>query len=520
MQDFKQSLFTLVDKFIENSSDTNVGRENANFIRCLPVLEHLLLGKVCEEYMFEHIYKPKGLEEIKSMHDEGFIYHHQASKLSPYCVGLSSYDLAVKGLCSNATNERASSPPKRIDTLLSQAANLICLLAQEVSGATSLNDLSTVLAGYLYHLEKDGLFIDSEYISNAWQSFIYNMNLPFRAGNSPFSNITLDFSKSAPQLRDKIVSYAGGYLDYTYGSIPSEYFDRINYAFIQAMTRGDHLGNPFTFPLITVNITDDFDYDNPCWNYFLERSENFGGFYLQNYCSKPFNDETRKVNPYHTAYPIDLMYSNCCRMTFPIDELIKLQGSNPFASGSGIGGINVIAINLNRVMWLTQGKSELLYPLLDQLISISGDALEVKRSWIREHWLSMYPYLSNYVKDDKSLFSIISVLGMHEGLKSMGYEKGIYDNDGKKLAHTVALYIHDKVQDQTQKHGNAFTLEFAPSESAACKLAEKDLIFATKLLSGTKEGDMPTYGTSTSFETLISKCIQENFNLMYRTVQE
>lgn len=516
--DFKSKLFNTINKFLSEGSNSELGKENANFIRSLPVLEHIALGDLCQAYLFEQIYKDLPL--IKQLHDSGFIYHHQSSKLGPYCVGLSSHDLAVKGLASHANNERASSPPKRPGTLLSQAANLICLLAQEVSGATSINDLSTVLAGYVYHMETElGEKVKHKDLQNDWQSFMYNTNLPFRAGNSPFSNVTLDFGKATPTLRDKIVAYNGKYLDYTYGQIPAEYFDRVNYAFIDAMTMGDSLHNPFTFPLVTVNITDDFDFTNECWLYFLEKSEGFGGFYLQNYCTKPFNEEAREVNPFHTPYDLGMLYSNCCRMTFDLKDLMGVTGSNPFASGSGVGGINVVAINLNRIMWLSQGKEHLLFPMLDILIDVSSEALETKRQWLRKNWLELFPYLSYYVKNDSTLFSIISVLGMHEGLKSIGYDDGIYDEVGRKLAHKVAVYIHDRVHSKMTKYGNAFTLEFAPSESAACKLAERDIAFATNFIE-TPSLSITEKNGGKEFSDLASVCHAENYDLLFRDSEE
>ena len=46
-----------------------------------------------------------------------------------------------------------------------------------------------------------------------------------------------------------------------------------NKAFIDAMKLGDAKGKPFTFPLITVNIYDDFDWENPIFNYLLENMD-------------------------------------------------------------------------------------------------------------------------------------------------------------------------------------------------------------------------------------------------------
>lgn len=465
-------IFEKIKQFLDDDKD--VGKENANYVRSISVLEHLIIEEISKSYMFNEIYKDIPL--IKELHEVGLIYHHQLSKLSPYCIGLSSYDVALKGLRSTATNERSSKPPKRLDTLFSQCANLICLLAQEVSGATSVNDLSTVAAGYLFHLEKSGKKISDYEIKNIWQSFLYNINLPFRAGNSPFSNITLDFSKPNPTIANKTIVVGGQYIsDYCYKDIPPEYFDRINKGFIDAMIEGDSIGNPFTFPLITINIDDNFDHSNPIWKYFLQNSDKFGGFYAQNYCSTPFTEEARKINPYHEPYNIGMLYSNCCRMIFNIKELLGVTGCNPFASNSGVGGIGVITINLNLVFWLANGKIEKIKEILDKICNISAEALETKRKWVRENWKKLFPYLSFYIKDDKTLFSIISVCGAHEGLISIGFENGIYDKEGQKLIHEIAMFLRKKLDELSNKYNSVFSLEYAPIETAACVLAAKSL---------------------------------------------
>lgn len=472
---FKKSLFKIIDEFTSNIN-SEYGRENANFIKSVPVLEHLVYSRVSAEYLFDIIYKD--IPQIKEMHETGIIYHHQTSKLGPYCVGLSSYDIALKGLRCNAMNSILSLPPKRIDTFLSQCANLICLLGQEVAGATSLNDISNVVAGYLYYLEnKQDQKISDYELENNFQSFLYNINLPFRAGNSPFSNITLDFSKSSPQLQNKVVVCGGKYLDICYKDIPSEYFDRVNIAFINAMARGDGDGNPFTFPLITVNITDDFDYENPSWKYLLEKSMNFGGIYLQNYCTKPFNEEAKKINPYHEPYDLGMLYSNCCRMIFDMGELKKILYGNPFSSPSGVGGIGVITINLNRIFFISDGDYSKIEENLNNIIDLVSLALEKKREWIRSKWKIMYPYLSFYLPSPDHLFSIISVAGAHEGLVSIGYEKGIYSREGRNLCHKVARFIRAKIEELSSKFGHPFSLEYAPIETASKVLAYMDICY-------------------------------------------
>ena len=512
MDSYRQRLYNLIDGYLAQSSD--LGRDNANFVKSISIVEVLIKSQVNKNYLFDNIYK--GLP-IRNLHKGGFIYHHQTSSgLAPYCIGLSSYDIVLKGLRSNASNERRAAPPKRIESLLNQAANLICLLAQEVSGATSMNDLSTTLAGYLYILEtKKGQKFTLKDIENCWQSFLYNVNLPFRSGNSPFSNVTLDFGEPAAGLAGKLVCCGGKVYDMAYKDVPEEYYDRINEAFIEAMDCGDADGQPFTFPLITVNITDDFDFQNHAWKMLLEKSEGFGGFYIQNYCTKPFDDEARKVNPYHIAYDRSLLYSNCCRMLFDLKELMTVTGNNPYAASGGVGGINVIAINLNRLLWLTQGDEELLFPMCDLLADACAEALQIKRMWLRKYWKQLFPYLSYYVPSDETLFSIISVLGAHEGFMSCGYKKGIFEPEAKELAHKLGRFFNEKMKELSRQYTVPFTLEFAPSESAAATLAEQDLEFAQDLMDSVyEEKEFPSF--TPKLDEYIQLCVTKNKDKLFK----
>jgi len=65
---------------------------------------------------------------------------------------------------------------------------------------------------------------------------------------------------------------------------------RVALGFLQAMWEGDADGRPWTFPLITVQITDNFDFDDPVFLSFLENLDKHGGAYFENFLSKPFLD--------------------------------------------------------------------------------------------------------------------------------------------------------------------------------------------------------------------------------------
>ncbi|NIA09315.1 MAG: hypothetical protein GWP10_06210, partial [Nitrospiraceae bacterium] len=68
----------LIDLFIKND---NIARNNANFVRGIPTLEHIVTAEVMRDYLFDRILK--GIP-IRIQHEEGWAYVHQSFRLSAY----------------------------------------------------------------------------------------------------------------------------------------------------------------------------------------------------------------------------------------------------------------------------------------------------------------------------------------------------------------------------------------------------------------------------------------------------
>ena len=157
-------------------------RNNANLVYSLPTLNSLLSGAIVKDFWFDEVYKDFKGKKARDLYDEGWIYFHNMSILGPYCAGFSAKDLATNGLNSNAPNNIATRPPKYYRSLLDHSANFISVISQEIHGAVALNDLTAIVASYLWHQENiKGKPIDTKDLQNAYESFIYAVNTPFRA---------------------------------------------------------------------------------------------------------------------------------------------------------------------------------------------------------------------------------------------------------------------------------------------------------------------------------------------------
>ncbi|MBE0700121.1 MAG: ribonucleoside-triphosphate reductase, partial [Acholeplasmataceae bacterium] len=251
----------LINKFIGNDDDKRADylkRENSNFVYSLPLLRKNISNKAEEEYLMNYIL-PKRLVEL---YEDGVVYIHD-KQLSSYCQSVSCKDIATKGIPSIAKNMLESDASSSLPTLIRHFSNVVTLMSQQVSGAVMLSQMTTILASYLYEEEKNRQFYTDHTLTKLMYQLIYELNLPLRSGSeSAFSNCTLEFGKPSEEIKDEFVIIGGEGMDYKYLEIPSIYFDRINIAFINAMAKGTKNGIPLTFPLITVQIDDDFNYDN------------------------------------------------------------------------------------------------------------------------------------------------------------------------------------------------------------------------------------------------------------------
>lgn len=480
----KKNFIGVIESYLENEE---LARHNANYVYSLPALANILSGEAMKDYMLKKILS----SEERLMHEEGWWYQHQLSVLGPYCIGFSAKDIATWGLRSSSRVMPTSRPPTSLRTLIDQCANFICLISQEVAGAVALNDLITIASSYLWYEEtvKGKRYTEKE-LFKIFQSFFYDINLPFRSGNSPFTNVTLDFGKANPALLDEFIIIGGKVLNTKYGQIPEKFFNRTIKAFLEALWEGDGEGKPWTFPLITVQITDDFDFENPLFIEFLENLDKHGGAYFENFLSKPFLE--RDLEPRNPT----LQRSFCCRFQVNIEEVLKVSNTGSiFGNASGVGSIGVISINFNRLGWIHRGNKKSLFKHLEEILEKARIVLNKKRAFIEEH-KSLYPTFFFYMKDLSTMFNTISLQGGHEGLINIGFEvydskgrfieeeSGLFNKEGLEFAKEVAQFILDKLSVFMKEDGIPWNFEYAPGETAGPKLAQKDLEFCRAILNG------------------------------------
>jgi anaerobic ribonucleoside-triphosphate reductase len=443
----------LVDHYIQKT-DWKVN-ENSNMSYSLQGLNNYISSDVTSEYWLNSIYPP----EIRHAHKNGDIHIHDLSLLSVYCVGWDLQDLLRQGF-KGVEGKVESSPPKHLRSALGQIVNFFYTLQGEAAGAQAISNFDTLLAPFVRYDR-----LDYTEVKQALQEFIFNINIPTRVGfQTPFTNITMDLYVPAI-LKDQPVIVGGSDREQTYSDFQSE-MNLINRAFAEVMMEGDAKGRVFSFPIPTYNITADFDWNNPNLETVWKITGRYGIPYFSNFINSDMSPEDSR--------------SMCCRLRLDNRELLK-RGGGLFGANPLTGSIGVVTINLPRIGYTSQIKSE-FYAGLIQQIQLAVESLSIKRKVLEKFTdQHLYPYSKFYLREVKNRtdrywknhFSTVGIIGMNEAcLNFLGED--ITTEHGQQFSLEVMTFIRDHLSKVQEETGEIFNLEATPAEGTSYRLAMLD----------------------------------------------
>lgn len=475
-----------IEEYI-NGSDWRI-KANSNTSYSNAGLINNTAGKVIANYWLDKIYS----KEEGYAHRNGDYHIHDLDCLTGYCAGWSLRALLDEGF--NGVRGRVESKaPNHFREALGQMANFLGILQSEWAGAQAFSSFDTYLAPYVF---KDKLPFSE--IKKAVTSFVYNLNVPARWGQSPFTNITIDWSvptdlkeqiptryqehifknliddellKVAKQRDENIKTLS----DMTYKHFQQE-MNLINRAYYEVMTEGDLTGQPFTFPIPTVNITEDFDWYGENTDILFENTAKIGSSYFQNFIGSQYKrDENGNLIPNEEAYKPGHVRSMCCRLQLDLRELLK-RGGGLFGSAEMTGSIGVVTINMARLGFLHKGDKKALYTRLDHLMELAKSTLEKKRVFIQEMYdRGLYPYTKRYLPHFRNHFSTIGVNGINEMIRNFtSDEYDITDLRGENFAIELLEYIRGRMVEFQEETGNLYNLEATPAEGTTYRFAKED----------------------------------------------
>lgn len=327
-----------VEEYI-NKSDWRINA-NANTGYSSAGLVNNLAGKLIANYWLDKVYNKREGDA----HRNGDYHIHDLDILGAYCCGHDLMRLLNEGF-NGVTGRVSSHAPKHFREALYQMANYIGILQSEWAGAQAFSSFDTYLAPYVF-FDMNFLGITVDDVKKAIKNFVFNLNVPSRWGQSPFSNVTIDVTvpndlKDLPPNRNNQPIFLDIYEEYkdrldkdeelskkwnrfmtelrrrlsiggtdedllyavTYKDFLPE-MEIIDIAFYEVLNEGDINGMPFTFPIPTINITEDFDWNSRVANVIFENAAKYGSSYFQNFIGSQYkrNPITGKLERDPNAY--------------------------------------------------------------------------------------------------------------------------------------------------------------------------------------------------------------------------
>lgn len=450
--------------------------ENANTQKSVNGLNNYVREAFTKQYWLHEIYP----EEVRRAHESGDCHIHDLGFFGAYCAGWDIRQILTDGF-GGVPGKVESKPPKHLRSLLGQIVNSTFSTQGETAGAQAWSSFDTYCAPFIRY---DNMTY--EQVKQCIQEFVFNINVPTRVGfQCPFSNLTFDI-KVPSTLKDQPVIIGGKYMDETYGDFQEE-MDMFNKAFCSVMLEGDAKGRVFTFPIPTINITKDFDWNNPVVDEFMKITCKYGIPYFANYVNSDLSPEDA--------------VSMCCRLRLDTTELRK-RGGGLFGSNPLTGSVGVFTINLARIGYLSKSKSEFKARLW-RLANIGKTSLEIKRKIIEQQSeKGLYPYSTHFLRNIKERtneywynhFSTIGIVGMNEALLNF-MDKDIGTKEGLEFAIDIMNYLRDILVEFQNETGHFYNLEATPAEGTSYRLAKLDKERYPDII--TAGYDVPYYTNST-----------------------
>ncbi len=451
----------LVDNYLDKL-DWQV-KENSNMGYSLQGLNNFLFSEVSKTYWLNKIY-PK---EIRDAYEGGDLHIHDLGTLAVYCVGWDLMDLLLTGF-KGVPDKIESAPPKHFRTALGQCVNFMYTMQGEAAGAIAFSNFDTLLAPFIRY---DGL--TQKEVKQALQEFVFNMNVPTRVGfQTPFSNITLDLNP-AVNFKDTNVIIGGKQKPEKYGEFQAE-MDMFNEAFFEVMLAGDSADRVFSFPIPTVNITKDFNWENPKFKGLWEITAKYGIPYFSNFVNSDMKPEDSR--------------SMCCRLRLDLAELDR-RGGGLFGANALTGSVGVVTINLPRIAYTAKKEGvtidkakELFYAKLDKQMDIARDSLEIKRKLLeRLTQANLYPYTKFYLRNIKKAhnqywknhFSTIGLIGMNEVTLNL-FGENLGTKDGQAFGGEVLDHMRHRLISYQKETDNLYNLEATPAEGVTYRFSNND----------------------------------------------
>ena len=419
-------------------------------------------------------------EDAVRAHFLGEIHIHKLpySLWIPYCAGWSLERILRKGLLTPTV---VSKPAKHFDSATSHLINFFYLAAQEWTGAQAVTAFDLYMAPFI---RRDNL--SEEQIRQTLQKFLFELNYPTRIGyQSPFTNITIildtvkDYLDANAIVDGKVIGKLRDYLDESI---------LLTKQLFSLYLEGDARGRSFTFPIVTMMFTKNFDWNNEKWNglsdVIFETLARRGSLYI--------------LNGY--ANDVSGLYAMCCRLTIDTNKInnfnFKLEAEDLqeslrkkdglrglWALPEATGSIGVVTLNLPRIAMISNGEDDYFFEQLTNLVELANSVLITwRRRYEKFLKLGLMPMTKIYLGTLMNHYNTFGVIGLPE-MASIHLDLPWTSEYAEELIHfeqKVVGYLRELSKEYEEKYGYLYNIEEVPGESAGYRLAMSDYKFFKK----------------------------------------
>ncbi|NVM04244.1 MAG: anaerobic ribonucleoside-triphosphate reductase [Candidatus Helarchaeota archaeon] len=439
-------------------------KENANQYQNPMSIHSWCADRISSEYSLLRLLT----EKQSKAHLKGDIHIHMLPyfDLRPFCQEFDLRIILKNGLPPvNWPYSAVSKPAKHPIVAFLHAAKWLGLITGEFSGGLGYDNFTVFLAPYLKGLsEKE--------IEQMAQSFVFESNQIYasRGGQIPFTSISC-VPTIPDNLRDvQAVSFEGKY-DGVYG----DYLDECN-ALFKALSKvyfkGDGIGRLFNFPKHEIKLK-------------KEWIREFEEDYLL------ISEETAKFgNPYYLNLVADWMpdevHSQCCRLILTPEGIRKICDDPELFDWSksyiNLGSLQSVSLNLPRYAYISKGKEDKFFEILDDYMLLIRDILLIKRKLIGKRLESgLLPLSSRQVDDGTRLLDLrkqsvnIGFVGLNECVLSITNHELHENKEAFILGKKILKHMAKKCDEFTTENSFKFSLWEQPAESTSGRFAYLDL---------------------------------------------
>lgn len=475
IENYKQSINPADGSTVD--ANANVTLKNISTLETEIMKDYMI--QLNQKLMMDKITKLFGkdlADEYKRQVETHEIYPHDSSSLKPYCVSISMYPFLLNGLTQLGGESKA---PKNLSSFCGSFINLVFAISSQFAGAVATVEFITYF-DYFARREYGNDYMDrlDEIIYKNSDASVTTTNQNNQDVNYKIETIGTRLAGYLQQIVYTInqPAAARNYQSVFWNiSIYDQYYFQSMFA-------------DFVFP--TTNENGEFD--KPSWESVKK---------LQVFFLKWFNEERKKALltfPVVTCALLTDKESGICKDEEFTDMISKeLSEGNSFfmylsenadslasccrlrneitdktfsytlgAGGVATGSINVITINMNR---LIQDKRDLRTEL-DKIHKYQVAYRDIVEDFLEAKLLPVYD--AGFITLDKQ-FLTIGINGMVEAAESQGIQVG-YNTEYVKFVQDNLKIIYNANQEASKQYGYKFNTEFVPAENLGVKNAKWD----------------------------------------------